>query len=267
MPKPAKGARLGSGPAHEKLLLGGLAAALIREERIRTTQAKAKRLKPVADRLVTLGKAGTIHARRQALRMITDRDIVHKLFDDVAPRFADRNGGYTRVLKLGPRKGDAAPMAIIEFVEGQVVERAATQEEEKKRRLPLRRKGKSQSKESSEIEGTSASVEPAASVEASGSSGSNLSGQAAQVPPDDRVLPPDSPEDPTVSDEAAAPEALVEGKSEEGATEESAVAAAADSGGSTRPDEPDQAAGTARLEAEVDTADGAPVAPDESQEK
>ncbi|HVF12760.1 MAG TPA: 50S ribosomal protein L17 [Actinomycetota bacterium] len=230
MPKPAKGARLGSGPAHEKLLLGGLAAALIREERIRTTQAKAKRLKPVADRLVTLGKSGTIHARRQALRMITDRDIVHKLFDDVAPRFADRNGGYTRVLKLGPRKGDAAPMAIIEFVEGQVVEKTVAQEEEeKKRRLPLRRKGKSQTKagasepaDADETSGSSSSNlagqaalgppdedavsdssgDPSASSETSGSSGSNLSGQAAQVPPDDRVLPPDSPEDPTISAES-----------------------------------------------------------------
>lgn len=212
MPKPAKGARLGSGPAHEKLLLGGLAAALIREERIRTTQAKAKRLKPVADRLVTLGKSGTIHARRQALRMITDRDIVHKLFDDVAPRFADRNGGYTRVLKLGPRKGDAAPMAIIEFVEGQVVEKATTPEEEKKRRLPLRRK------KSGAASGT------ADSEEASGSSGSNLAGQAAHVPPDELVLPPDSPEDPTSSPESAASEGLVEETQVEAQAEVGAVA-------------------------------------------
>ena len=117
MPKPTKGPRLGSGPAHQRLMLGGLAAALIREERIRTTEAKAKALRPVADKLVTLGKAGTVHARRRALMVIEDSEVVHKLFAEVAPRFSERNGGYTRVLKLGPRKGDAAPMAIVEFVE------------------------------------------------------------------------------------------------------------------------------------------------------
>jgi large subunit ribosomal protein L17 len=98
-------------------MLGGLAAALIREERIRTTEAKAKLLRPMADRLVTLGKAGTVHARRRALMVIEDSEVVHKLFAEVAPRFSERSGGYTRVLKLGPRKGDAAPMAIVEFVE------------------------------------------------------------------------------------------------------------------------------------------------------
>lgn len=134
MPKPTKGARLGSGPAHQKLLLGGLAAALLREERIRTTEAKAKRVRPVAEKLITLGKAGTVHARRQALSVIEDRDIVHKLFDDVAPRFADRSGGYTRIVKLGPRQGDAAPMAIIELVEGEAPERTAGSDEEPKRR-------------------------------------------------------------------------------------------------------------------------------------
>jgi large subunit ribosomal protein L17 len=117
MPKPTKGPRLGSGPAHQRLMLGGLAAALIREERIRTTEAKAKLLRPMADRLVTLGKAGTVHARRRALMVIEDSEVVHKLFAEVAPRFSERSGGYTRVLKLGPRKGDAAPMAIVEFVE------------------------------------------------------------------------------------------------------------------------------------------------------
>ncbi|MGH9197648.1 MAG: 50S ribosomal protein L17, partial [Acidimicrobiia bacterium] len=136
MPKPAKGQRLGSGPSHEKLMLSGLAAALFRDERIRTTQAKAKRLRPVAERLITWGKAGTIHARRQALSVIEDRDVVHKLFAEISPRYADRNGGYTRILKLGPRKGDAAPMAVIELVEGEAPSGATTptSEEERARR-------------------------------------------------------------------------------------------------------------------------------------
>lgn len=140
MPKPTKGPRLGSGPQHQKLMLGGLAASLIREERIRTTETKAKRMRPVAEKLVTLGKAGTVHARREALSLIEDRDVVHKLFAEVAPRFGDRNGGYTRIVKLGPRKGDAAPMAIIEFVEGEAPAKKESEQEQKRGRLSRRRK-------------------------------------------------------------------------------------------------------------------------------
>jgi large subunit ribosomal protein L17 len=117
VPKPAKGARLGSGPTHQKLMLGGLAAALFSHERVRTTEAKAKALRPVAERLITFAKRGDVHARREVLKVIPDRDVVHTLFADIAPRFAERNGGYTRILKIGPRKGDGAPMAQIELVE------------------------------------------------------------------------------------------------------------------------------------------------------
>ena len=134
MPKPSKGPRLASGPSHEKLMLSGLAAALFRDERIRTTEAKAKRLRPVAERLITLGKAGDVSSRRRALAVVEDRDIIHKLFDDIAPRFASRNGGYTRILKLGPRKGDAAPMALIELVEGEVAKAKPSQPTEEGRR-------------------------------------------------------------------------------------------------------------------------------------
>jgi large subunit ribosomal protein L17 len=141
MPKPAKGPRLGSGPDHERLMLSGLAAALFREERIRTTAAKARRLRPLAERLITLGKDGSLHARRRALSVVEDRDIVHKLFAEIAPRFADRQGGYTRTLKLGPRKGDAAPMVLIELVEGEAPARAAADTETGRRRLLRRRSG------------------------------------------------------------------------------------------------------------------------------
>ena len=140
MPKPPKGSRLGSGPAHERLMLAGLAAALFREERIRTTETKARRLRPVAEKLITTAKEGTIASRRRALAVVEDRDIVHKLYADIAPRFADRNGGYTRIIKLAPRKGDAAPMVLIEIVEGAAPE-AKPAEEERRRRL-LRRRGR-----------------------------------------------------------------------------------------------------------------------------
>jgi len=98
-------------------MLGGLAAALFSHERVRTTEAKAKALRPVAERLITFAKRGDVHARREVLKVVSDRDVVHRLFADIAPRFAERSGGYTRILKLGPRKGDGAPMAQIELVE------------------------------------------------------------------------------------------------------------------------------------------------------
>jgi large subunit ribosomal protein L17 len=122
VPKPAKGPRLGSGPPHQKLLLGGLAAALFEHERVRTTEAKAKALRPLAERLITFAKRGDVHARRQVLRVVPDRDVVHRLFAEIAPRMAERNGGYTRILKLGPRRGDGAPMAQIELVDRTVEE-------------------------------------------------------------------------------------------------------------------------------------------------
>lgn len=122
MPKPAKGARLGSGPPHQKLMLGGLAASLFVHERVKTTEARAKALRPVAERLITFAKRGDVHARRQVLKVVPDRDVVHRLFADIAPRFAERSGGYTRILKLGPRKGDGAPMAQIELVDYEAAE-------------------------------------------------------------------------------------------------------------------------------------------------
>jgi large subunit ribosomal protein L17 len=119
VPRPRKGPRLGSGPSHERLLLGGLAAALFEHEKVRTTEAKAKALRPLAERLITFAKRGDVHARRQVLKVVPDRDVVHRLFAEIGPRMAERQGGYTRILKLGPRKGDGAPMAVIELVDRQ----------------------------------------------------------------------------------------------------------------------------------------------------
>ncbi|MFB6609984.1 50S ribosomal protein L17 [Agromyces sp. NPDC056379] len=116
MPKPTKGPRLGGGPAHERLMLANLAAALFTHKRITTTETKAKRLRPLAERLVTFGKRGDLHARRRVLAVIGDKTVVHELFTVIAPQVADREGGYTRITKVGNRKGDNAPMAVIELV-------------------------------------------------------------------------------------------------------------------------------------------------------
>ena len=121
MPTPTKGPRLGGSPAHERLMLANLATALFRHGKITTTETKAKRLRPLAEQLITKAKRGDLHSRRRVLTVVKDKDVVYELFDQIAPRFATRNGGYTRIVKTGPRKGDNAPMAIIELVEELVV--------------------------------------------------------------------------------------------------------------------------------------------------
>ncbi|MFM1965573.1 MAG: hypothetical protein RL134_1298 [Actinomycetota bacterium] len=117
MPTPTKGPRLGGGPAHERLMLANLATALFEHGRITTTEAKAKRLRPLAERLITFAKRGDLAARRRVLTVVRDKDVVHVLFTEIGPRYQTRQGGYTRIVKVGPRKGDNAPMAVIELVE------------------------------------------------------------------------------------------------------------------------------------------------------
>ena len=125
MPRPTKGPRLGGGPAHERLMLNNLASSLFIHKAITTTQTKAKRMQPVAEKLVSLAKRGDLHARRQTMADITDKNVVHELFANIAPLVQDRNGGYTRITKLGFRKGDNAPMALIELVLEPVVAKPA----------------------------------------------------------------------------------------------------------------------------------------------
>src|SRR5438874_922752 len=120
MPTPTKGPRLGSGPAHERLMLANLATSLFEHDRITTTEAKAKRLRPLAERLVTFAKRGDLAARRRVLSTVHDKGVVHELFTEIAPAMAERPGGYTRITKIGPRKGDNAPMAVIELVLGRL---------------------------------------------------------------------------------------------------------------------------------------------------
>ena len=132
MPTPTKGRRLGGSSAHQRHIMANLATALFEHGKITTTQAKARRLRPYAERLITFAKRGDLHARREVLTVVTDRGVVHTLFSEIGPRFATRPGGYTRITKIGPRKGDNAPLAVIELVEE---EAAATSS---RRRRPRR---------------------------------------------------------------------------------------------------------------------------------
>ncbi|BEP12461.1 hypothetical protein acdb102_07720 [Acidothermaceae bacterium B102] len=133
MPTPTKGPRLGGSPSHERLMLANLATALFEHGKITTTETKAKRLRPLAERLITKAKRGDIHARRTVARQIHDKTVLHVLFSEIGPRYENRPGGYTRITKIGPRKGDNAPMAVIELVEALTVAQTAVGEAERAR--------------------------------------------------------------------------------------------------------------------------------------
>ncbi|CAM3301812.1 50S ribosomal protein L17 [Stackebrandtia soli] len=141
MPQPTKGARLGGSSAHQRLMLANLATSLFKHGKITTTEAKARRLRPYAERLVTFAKKGDLASRRRAIAKMTEVDVAHDLFDDIAPRYSNRSGGYTRIVKIGPRKGDNAPMAVIELVE-ELEETAAP-----KRKAPSRKAAKAEAVE------------------------------------------------------------------------------------------------------------------------
>ena len=134
MPTPTKGRRLGGSSAHQRHIMANLATALFEHGKITTTEAKARRLRPYAERLITFAKRGDLHARREVLTVVTDRGVVHTLFSEIGPRFATREGGYTRITKIGPRKGDNAPLAVIELVEEETA--TATSRRRRPRRAP-----------------------------------------------------------------------------------------------------------------------------------
>jgi large subunit ribosomal protein L17 len=136
MPTPTKGRRLGGSSAHQRHILANLATALFEHGKITTTEAKARRLRPYAERLITFAKRGDLHARREVLTVVTDRGVVHTLFSEIGPRFATREGGYTRITKIGPRKGDNAPLAVIELVEEEAA--ATSSRRRRPRRAPAR---------------------------------------------------------------------------------------------------------------------------------
>jgi len=211
MPTPTKGPRLASGPAHERLLLAGLATALFEHGRITTTQAKAKRLRPFAERLITFAKRGDLAARRQVMTVVRDKGVVHTLFTEIGPRFAQRPGGYTRITKLGPRKGDNAPMAVIELVESLTVGQEAVGEAERARGTRFaRRRGQPQ---------------PVPAAQAT-----DQSGEAAEPP---AAEPTGSAQPPAESPEPPAEEARA-GEAEDDLDEAGADAGAQPGGGNTR---------------------------------
>jgi large subunit ribosomal protein L17 len=162
MPKPTKGRHLGGSSSHQKAILANLATALFEHGRIKTTEPKARALRPYAEKLITHAKKGTLHNRREVLKKIRDKDVVHTLFAEIGPHFADRNGGYTRIIKVEPRKGDNAPMAVIELVR----EKTVTAEANRARRVAAAQaKGKqSESKQEAAAAAPQAAVEPEAVV-------------------------------------------------------------------------------------------------------
>ena len=201
MPTPTKGPRLGGSPAHQRLMLANLATSLFEHGRITTTEAKAKRLRPYAEKLVSFAKRGDLHSRRQVMTVIRDKDVVHTLFAEIGPRFANRPGGYTRITKVGPRKGDNAPMAVIELVEALTVGQQAVGEAERARGTQFA-SGAGAAAASGEV--TADAVEPA------------LADDTADA---DAVATPDEADEVAapVEDEAAAPdeaEALAEAEPE-----------------------------------------------------
>ncbi len=188
MPTPTKGARLGGSSAHQRHILSNLATALFEHGRITTTEAKARRLRPVAERLITFAKRGDMHARRQVLTVVTDKGIVHSLFTEIGPGFAERHGGYTRITKIGPRKGDNAPMAVIELVRDEVTSRP--------RRRPARRQRQETPAATTEAPATGATAVEATDTEAA---------DAEETTPEETA--PAAVTEETAGDEAATDEA------------------------------------------------------------
>ena len=159
MPTPTKGPRLGGGPAHERLMLANLATALFEHDSITTTEAKAKRVRPLAERMITFAKRGDLHARRRVMTVIRDKGVVHRLFTEIAPDMAERPGGYTRITKVAPRKGDNAPMAVIELVREPLAKKATVAEAEAATKRAAKDAAKSDKKDGAKA--APATAEPA----------------------------------------------------------------------------------------------------------
>jgi len=189
MPKPTKGARLGGGPAHERLILANLAASLFTHKSIKTTETKAKRLRPLAERLITFAKRGDLHARRRVLSVIGDKEVVHVLFTEIAPLVAEREGGYTRITKVGNRKGDNAPMAVIELVLEPVAKKAEPKKADAKKASKKAAPAEETPAEETEVV-EEAPVEEAPEADASAEAGAESpeEGAAAEEAAEDAVV-------------------------------------------------------------------------------
>ncbi|RLK48016.1 50S ribosomal protein L17 [Microbacterium telephonicum] len=186
MPKPTKGPRLGGGPAHERLLLANLAAALFTHKSITTTETKAKRLRPLAERLVTFAKRGDLHARRRVLSVIGDKEVVHVLFTEIAPLVADRPGGYTRITKVGNRKGDNAPMAVIELVLEPVTPKAKAKKAAPAAAAPVAEETPVEEAPEAEV-AESTDAEAGAESQAEGAAAEAAAEEAVEAPADEKA--------------------------------------------------------------------------------
>ncbi len=221
MPKPTKGPRLGGGPAHERLMLANLATALFTHGRIQTTETKAKRLRPLAERMVTFAKRGDLHARRRVITVIRDKSAVHRLFTEIAPLVAEREGGYTRIVKTGFRKGDNAPMAVIELILDPVqkkpsAKKAAMKEEAAKAAQEAEKAAKAAAKkaeaeaaeaaEAADEEATEAPVEDATATEEPAAEEAPAEDVAAEEAPTEEPAAEEAPAEEAASDEAPAEE-------------------------------------------------------------
>ncbi len=185
MPQPTKGPRLGGSPAHQRLILANLATALFEHGRITTTEAKARRLRPYAERLITKAKRGDLHNRREIMKVIRRKDVVHRLVEEIGPFFSDRNGGYTRITKTLPRKGDNAPMAVIELV----AQKTVTDEADRARRVAASQQQKTAA--AAPAEETAPAAESTEAVEESTSTENSPYGEGSHAPLDD---PSEAPE-------------------------------------------------------------------------
>ena len=213
MPTPTKGRRMGGSAAHQQHMLANLATALFEHGKITTTEARARRLRPVAERLITFAKRGDLHARRQVLTMVTDKTVVKTLFDDIGPSYATRQGGYTRITKIGPRKGDNAPMAVIELV----TEAAAAKQQRRRARRP----------------GATTAAAGAAAV-AAGEAAAAESAADETSPVEDSTVEDSTAEDSTAEDSTAedttAEDTTAEDSTAEDSTAEDSTAGAEDDG-------------------------------------
>ena len=180
MPSPAKGARLGGGPAHERLMLANLATALFEHGKITTTEAKAKRLRPLAERLITFAKRGDLHARRRVMTVVRDKSVVHELFAEIGPRYENRHGGYTRITKVGPRKGDNAPMAVIELVEALTAKAETVKEAEAATKRTAKKTAKKTAAKTAASDDTAAAAAAAEAAEAAEAAAEEAADDAAE---------------------------------------------------------------------------------------
>jgi large subunit ribosomal protein L17 len=203
MPAPTKGARLGGSPAHQRLIMANLATQLFEHGRIVTTEAKAKRLRPLAEKLITKAKRGDIHSRRLVLMTVRDKGVVHTLFTEIAPSLADREGGYTRITKVGPRKGDNAPMALIELVQESVEDsrKANAKVAAPAKKAPAKKAAKSSS---------AASAAPAAPVAPAALVAADAEPEAEESPAEKLVEETGELEDATAADEQPSDDSVAE---------------------------------------------------------